>query len=151
MQRVAISIASIALVVVVFFGVVIAASESGEVVTLTTRDAEGLPYDTRLWVVDYAGAQWVRTGNPDKYWYQRLLEEPRVALQRSGATKQYVAVPVPDPDRAAPVQAAFAEKYGTADWIVALSGDADDRVLVRLDPAPADTPATSETAALPAR
>jgi hypothetical protein len=150
MQRIAIVIASTALVVVVFFGVVIAASESGEVVTLTTRDAEGLPYDTRLWVVDHEGAQWLRTGDPDKYWYQRLLDQPIVVLERGGTTRRYVAVPVREPARAAPVQAAFADKYGTADWIVALSGDADDRVLVRLDPAPPDAPSDSHTAALPA-
>ena len=38
------------------------ASESGEVLVLETLDAEGQPHETRIWVVDDAGAFWVRGG-----------------------------------------------------------------------------------------
>ena len=40
------------------------ASESGEVLVLETLDAEGQRHETRIWVVDDAGAVWVR-GAPD--------------------------------------------------------------------------------------
>jgi hypothetical protein len=110
------------------------ASESGEVVTLTTLDAEGFPHPTRLWVVDRGGSEWVRTGNPDKGWYQRLQADPEVELERAGETHRCTAVPVRNPDVSRGVNEVFARKYGSADWIVALSGDASRRVVVRLDP-----------------
>jgi hypothetical protein len=34
------------------------------------------------------------------------------------------------------VNEAFKTKYGAADWFVALSGDASQRIVVRLDPRP---------------
>jgi hypothetical protein len=123
-----------------FYGSVLLASESGEVVTLWTRDGEGQKHATRLWVVDHAGAEWVRTGHPGKGWYTRARANPRVDLERGDAVSARTAVPVLDPDLVRAVNEVFAEKYGAADWIVALSGDASKRVPVRLDPARAPTP-----------
>ena len=115
-----------------FYGIVIAASESGEVVVLTTSDGKQ-SFDTRLWIVDYDGAEWVRTGHSEKGWYRRIGSEPQVVLERNGFVSQRLAVPVTDPEVAAGVNAVFSEKYGIADRVVALSGDARKRVPVRLD------------------
>ena len=123
------------LAVAAFYGAVMVASERGEVVTLWTRDADGQRHDTRLWVVDHAGAEWVRTGHPEKGWFVRARSNPSVDLERAGATSARTAVPVLDPSIAGAVNEVFAQKYGAADWIVALSGDASKRVPVRLDPA----------------
>ena len=71
-------------VVVAFYGVVIAASESGEVVVLHTKDEAGNDHATRLWVVDYADAEWVRTGAPEKGWFRRAEATPEVVLERGG-------------------------------------------------------------------
>ena len=117
-----------------FYGIVIAASESGEVVILTTYDASGTPQDTRLWVVDHDGAEWVRTGHDKKGWYVRIGENPRVELSRNGQTSTRKAVPVTGADISTAINEKFKEKYGSADWIVALSGDAKARIPVRLDP-----------------
>lgn len=122
--------------VAAFYGAVLLASEWGEVVTLHTRDAAGEAHVTRLWVVDRAGAEWVRTGHPEKGWFQRVQADPAVRLERDGATSRRTAVPVRDPEAARSVNDAFARKYGVADRIVALSGDASKRVPVRLDPGP---------------
>jgi hypothetical protein len=79
-------------------------------------------------------AQWVRTGHPGKGWFRRALDQPVVELTRGGLTTRRVVVPVADPPVVRAVNGAFTAKYGAADWIVALSGDAAERVPVRLDP-----------------
>ncbi len=118
-----------------FYGAVILASESGEVVTLRTGSG-GEARATRLWVVDHDGAVWVRTGHAGKGWYRQIQLEPAVELERDGATSARIAVPVREPDVAQAVNEAFREKYGNADGFVALSGDASQRIVVRLDPRP---------------
>ena len=51
---------ALALVFVLSF----AASElGGEVVTLTTLDAEGARHETSLWIVEDDGSLWLRAGN----------------------------------------------------------------------------------------
>ena len=119
--------------IVGFYGVVIGASESGEVVVITTYDAGNTPHETRLWVVDHDGAEWLRTGHDKKGWYLRIGQNPRVEYSRNGKTSTRRAVPVTDPDVIEVINEKYAEKYGSADWIVALSGDAAARIPVRLD------------------
>ena len=122
-----------ALLVAAFYGGVVIASESDEVITLRTQDETSAWHGTRLWVVDHAGAEWTRTGHDRKQWFQRLLRNPSVELERRGERSSRVAVPVRDEDVARAVNEVFGEKYGAADWIVALSGDAAERVVIRLD------------------
>jgi hypothetical protein len=119
--------------VALFYGIVIAASESGEVVTLHTREASGATHATRLWVVDHAGAEFVRTGHAEKGWFARVLADPHVEVERAGERSRRTAVPVHDAAVAQAVNAEFARKYGAADWIVGLSGDPSKRIPVRLD------------------
>jgi hypothetical protein len=133
-RRVILVIAAIVLAVGGFYGFVILASESGEVVTLRTRDGTGRQHATRLWVVDHAGGEWVRTGHPEKGWFRRIGSQPSVEVERAGRVSSRRAVVVSDPVTAREVNDAFARKYGSADWFVALSGDASQRVVVRLDP-----------------
>lgn len=135
--------------IVLFAVVIIVASESGEVVTLTTLDETGRGYNTRLWVVDYQGEVWVRTGHPDKPWFKRMLGNSTVSLLRRGDTSERCAVPVQNPTLAERVNQAFAEKYGIADRIVALSGDASKRIPVRLDERMSAWHSCSITAARP--
>ena len=118
--------------VISFYLVVIIASESGEVVILATGDG-GEATATRLWIVDYNGAEWVRTGHSNKGWYRRITSDPKVSLERNGLKSRRLATVVMDTNVAAGVNAAFSDKYGIADKIVALSGDARKRIPVRLD------------------
>jgi hypothetical protein len=71
------------------------AGEQTEVAALRTRDATGGMHETELWVVDHAGAPWVRVANPERAWFARLREQPQA--------------------RAA-LDAAFRAKYGLVDW-----------------------------------
>ena len=133
MRLIAIFVAAIGFSIAGFFGFVILASESGEVITIRTRDAAAEWHSTRLWVVDHAGAEWTRTGHPGKGWFVRLSANPVVEVERGDAASSRRAVPVSDPDVSRAVNDAYREKYGIADRIVALSGDATKRVVIRLD------------------
>jgi hypothetical protein len=118
-----------------FYGAVILASESGEVVTLRTGSGAEAT-STRLWVVDHGGAEWVRTGHPGKGWFRQIKADALVELERGNVKSVRTAVPVLEPELSESVNEAFRNKYGAADWFVALSGDASQRVVVRLDPRP---------------
>jgi uncharacterized protein DUF2255 len=136
MRRIGLALVALSLAIGGFYALIVGASESGEVAVLRTYNPAGDAAQTRLWVVEDEGFLWVRTGHPNKKWFRRLLAMPEVELVRGGRTQHYRAVPVEDPQIRERVNQAFREKYGMADWIVALSGAASRRVPIRLDPVP---------------
>src|SRR5262245_33668725 len=87
-----------------------------EVVRLRTFDAQGTPFETKMWAVDRDGDVFVRVANPRRGWYQRLLANPKVELLRNGSVLPAVAEPSDDPAVRAAVDASFREKYGAVDW-----------------------------------
>ncbi|MBW2280716.1 MAG: nitroreductase family deazaflavin-dependent oxidoreductase [Deltaproteobacteria bacterium] len=136
MKKIAIAIgAVIGLFVLLSLGQ-LAASESGEVLVLETLDATGEPHETRIWVVDDAGAFWVRGGD-DSGWVQRLLANPEVRAERAGQKSSFLAVPDRDAAARYRVNALMREKYGFADGFIAVTlGDSDREgaLPIRLDP-----------------
>jgi len=108
------------------------AAESGEVVVLTTHDAEGRPHETRLWVVDHEGSAWLRAGADVQAWYGRLLERPEVEVERAGSRRPFTAVPRPDEHET--MNRLMREKYGWADRFISLLFGRDASVPIRLDP-----------------
>jgi hypothetical protein len=92
------------------------AGERTEVAVLRTYEGDGTPRDTKMWVVDYQGAPYVRIGRPGRGWGERLKANPNVELTRAGATSARHAVVVSEPDTRRAVEAAFADKYGWVDW-----------------------------------
>ena len=112
------------------------ASETGEVVTLTSLDEAGEPATTRLWVVDLDGYQYLRSGDPGSGWYQRLVANPNVKVERNGQEASYIAVP--DTSKVAQVNDLMAEKYGLSEtYIKTVLGSRDGSIPVRLEPATA--------------
>ena len=109
------------------------ASESGEVVVLSTVDSAGSS-ETRLWVADHEGAQYLRTGDPTSSWYRRLVANPRVGLVRGDIRMGYDAQP--EPEMRDTVNRLLNEKYGWADDFIGLMVDWDNAVAVRLVPVP---------------
>jgi hypothetical protein len=136
MKKVAIAIAAvIGLCLVVGIGQLVA-SELGEVLVLETLDADGQPHETRIWVVDDAGAVWVR-GRPDSGWVGRLLANAEIRAERDGRRAPFVAVPDRGPAARDRVNALMREKYGFADRFIAVTLGDPDRVgamAIRLDP-----------------
>lgn len=131
MKFVAYLIGSLAILVVLIFFSQLIASESAEVVVLTSQGSDG-GQETRLWVVDLDGVQYLRA-SPDSGWYQRLLAEPQVLLVRSGNSAAYRAQT--RMDVVADVNRLMREKYGWRDvYIEFLVGDRADAVPVALIP-----------------
>jgi len=109
----------------------IVASETGEVVVLTTVGPEGEPVETRLWVVDLDGSQYLRAGEGSG-WYGRLVAQPVVTLRRGEDSAFYQAVPSAQARDA--VNDLMLQKYGWRDvYIGWLVGGRDDAIPVRLD------------------
>jgi hypothetical protein len=102
---------------------------------LYTRDVDGEWIGTKLWVADYDGAVWVRVARPSRRWYQRLLVDPIVELERGGVRTRHRAVPHPEPEARTALDAVFRLKNGRIDWWygVLLRSDA---IPIELAPAP---------------
>lgn len=129
------------LLVVLVFGAQLVVSETGEVVVLHTRDGDTVS-TTRLWVVEDDGVLWLRAGGGTAQgWYQRLLANPEVELERGTVRANYLTLP--EPERNARINALMAEKYGWRDRIIGLlAADRSDSIPVRLMPVD-ETPAGS--------
>jgi hypothetical protein len=110
------------------------AAESGEVVILTTRDDAGESHQTRLWVVDHDGQQWLRAGVAQSGWLLRLQADSLVKVERDGASRDYVAVP--DPSREAEINDLMSEKYGWADSYIGFLFGRDGAVPIGLQDGP---------------
>jgi hypothetical protein len=107
------------------------AAESGEVVIVMTTDTEGRPHETRLWVVDYSGAAWLRAGADMAGWYQRLVESPEIVVERNEQAVTYVAQPqLRERDT---INRLMLEKYGWAEWYIALVFNRDRSIPIRLE------------------
>lgn len=119
--------------VVVVFGLQVVASETGEVVVLHARDADGSVVETRLWVVDHGGSQYLRSGGDGSGWFSRLSANPAIELERAGKSGAYLAVP--EPELSGVVNDLMQQKYGWRDSLIAvLVGGREGSVPVRLDP-----------------
>ncbi len=109
-----------------------AASESGEVITLTTRAANEEATQTRLWIVEHDGAQWLRAGQAESGWALRIAEDANVTVERAGQSAAYVATATPE--KRATINGLLREKYGWADAYIDALFDVSDAVPYRLEP-----------------
>jgi hypothetical protein len=123
------------IVFVLLLGVVVFAGElGGEVVKLRTTDSLGIVRETSLWVVDDVGLQWLRAGNPDASWLERIRANSAVELERGDTIGRYTAVPVEG--ARVRINALMAERYGWADRLIGLFTSRDQSVPIRLEPRP---------------
>lgn len=111
------------------------AGERTEVVVLRTYGSDGAPQETKMWVVDYQGAPFVRIGRPGRGWGERAKANPNVELVRKGATTPRHVVVVAEAATVNAVADAFADKYGWVDWWYGVVVRKDPETL-RLDPRP---------------
>ena len=118
------------IVIVIVIAIEIIASESGEVVVITTRNAVGDARKTRLWVVDHHGSAWLRSGSPQSGWYLRTLANPQIGVQRG--KESFAALAQPDVDAKDTINRLMGDKYGWAVDYVGMLFGRDDAVPVRL-------------------
>ena len=120
----------------IFAAITLYALEGHEVVVVRTRTPNGATRETRTWVADEDGAVWVESATPERPFFQQLLANPDVQLERAGTERRYHAVPVPNPEGHERIRALLAQKYGWADWWIGLLTDTSRSVAVRLEPIP---------------
>ena len=125
----------------------------GEVATLATVAADGVEYETQVWVVQgdglpdaSAGVVFLRAGSPEASWLERLRARPQVALERGEERRAYLAVPEDDAALRERVNRAMASKYGVSDRLIALVFDRGRSVPIRLVPDPGRQHELSEPA-----
>ncbi len=109
----------------------IIASESGEVVVVTSEDAQGTAQETRLWGVDTDGDAWLRSGSPESGWFQRMQQNPNVSVVRNEGT--FKAIVYPDVAQREAINALMQEKYGWADTYIGFLFGRDDVIPLRLE------------------
>lgn len=124
-------IAALFALVVVIFVLQGIASETGEVVVLTTQDqTTSEPITTRLWVVDHDGAMWLR-GDIQSGWSQRALAQPApVQLERDN--ESYTLSVAAQPAQVELVNQLMRQKYGWRDQLISLMAPREDSVALRL-------------------
>jgi hypothetical protein len=128
------AIGAVVAIVVVLFVVQIVASESGEVVKVTTVDMSGGQHETHLWVVDHDGHAWLRSGSPTSGWYARLKATPTLDLERNGERAEYTITV--EPTQVETINGLMHQKYGWADTYIGYFIDHSKSVPIRLDPRP---------------
>ena len=122
----------LALVIVVFAGQMIS-SETGEVVVLHSTNPAGEVETTRLWVVDFEGAQYLRETGGTSGWYTRLTANPAIRVERGGELADYTAVP--QPEHSARINELMLDKYGFRDrYVGLLIGSREGAIPVMLEP-----------------
>ena len=119
-------------VVGAFAGLLFLASESGEVVVLTSFDEADTAHETRLWIVDREGRSYLRAGSPESGWFGRVQRNPRVVVERGGRT--FHARLTPGGIETREINALMGSKYGLADMIVGAVFPRDDSVGLRIVP-----------------
>ncbi|MEM9174767.1 MAG: nitroreductase/quinone reductase family protein [Myxococcota bacterium] len=105
---------------------------------LTTYAEDGSdPYDRRLAIFEDEGALWVVSVQRFRQWYERLVVNPTVDLDREGTKLRLRAVPIDDDARVARLSEMMEERVGGTRFLLmrTLWMFADWKV-VRLDPMP---------------
>lgn len=116
-----------------FVGFVFVASEwGGEVVKLHTSDAEGRQHVTHLWIVEDEGALWLRDGQAESGWVERLRQNARAELEREGERRPVQAVFVAE--KRERINQLMAERYGWVDAVISVMRDPETTRAIRLDP-----------------
>lgn len=118
---------------VAFGAITLVALEGREVVTLRTRDASGAARETRAWVADADGAEWVEAANADRPFLRHIQAGSGVDLWRDGSWRSCTATTEPPPTGHVRIRRLLAEKYGWADRWIGLLADTSASWAARLD------------------
>lgn len=112
-------------------GLIQVASETGEVVILETRSADGSASTTRLWVVDHDGSAWLRAGSSSAGWLPDLGDQ--VAVTRDNIRRRYT--PIVDATQRDTINALMAKKYGWRESVIsAIVASRESSTPIRLEP-----------------
>ena len=109
--------------------------DEGEVVTLTTTDADSVRYETQLWTVELNGVPYLRASDSGSEWVARLRAQSLAQLESDGRSVSYRALLLEDPGLRMRIDRAMERKYGFADRLWRLVRDRSTTLSIRLSPA----------------
>lgn len=96
----------------------LAGHADADTVVIVTRDEDGSPRETTIWLAVVDGRAFVRTGS--SRWGGNAERDPRVELRVGERRFAALARPVEDPELRRRVEEAFRQKYGFTDWLIGL-------------------------------
>ena len=70
-------------------------------------------HQTRLIAIEDEGTLWVQSGHHFRAWYERLLENSDVELERAGEVRQYRAVALDSPEAKEHMRALLKQRTGS--------------------------------------
>jgi hypothetical protein len=97
------------------------------VVEIVTRDEDGAPRETKIWLVVVDGEGYIRTGGTR--WWGNVERDPDVTLRVAGVEHPLRAELVTDEALLARVVASFRTKYGFSDRMAGLVRFGDTHVM----------------------
>lgn len=121
----------IVLLAALWFLIQMIASETGEVVVLTSTDSLDKPVETRLWLVEHEGAWYLRAGHAQAGWYQQILAQPQIKLERNAQNLAYTAQP--QAELKARINQLMRDKYGWRDAYISFFFSRDAAIPVLLE------------------
>ena len=104
-----------------------AAADAEQVVQIVTRNEDGTPRETKVWLVVVEGQGYLRTGGTR--WYANVERDPDVVLRVAGAEHPLRAALVEDPELVERVVTAFRTKYGFSDRMAGLIRFGDAHIM----------------------
>jgi hypothetical protein len=108
-----------------------------QTVVILTKESDGAPRETTVWLVVVDGQGYIRTG--DTHWHGNIARDPKIAVRVAGHEQAVTAEHVSDPALRDKITAAFNAKYGFSDTFVGWfsnRGNAQIMALLAREPAP---------------
>ena len=87
-----------------------------QTVVVLTKEADGAPRETTVWLVVVDGRGYVRTG--DTHWHANIARNPEIGVRIAGVDYAVKVEHVTDPALRAKINAAYGEKYGFSNTFV---------------------------------
>ena len=103
------------------------AASAENVVEIITRNEDGSPRETKIWLVVVDGQGYMRTGGTR--WYGNVERDPEIVLRVAGVEHPLRAELVTDEALLEKVVAAFRTKYGFSDRMAGLIRFGDTHIM----------------------
>lgn len=116
-----------------FVATTLIALEGHEVVSLRTLRDDRRLRETRTWIADEDGAEWIEAANPERPFLLDLRARPVVELRRGESFQRCRATVAPNPEGHARIRRLLTARYGWADGWIGMLTDTSQSLAVRLD------------------
>jgi hypothetical protein len=103
-----------------------------QTVVVLTKEADGAPRETTVWLAVVDGQGYLRTG--DTHWHGNIQRDAKIGVRIAGKDYAVTAEHVSDPALRAKVNATFNTKYGFSDTFIGWFTDHPNAQILALVP-----------------